>query len=236
MDDEIKITDIQESLSAFSKQTDLKSRYWASIMYEDSAPKNYIDILSNLGLQCVISPWHDKDKNEGTGELKKKHKHILYIFDGPTTYSKVLKLSKVLNGSIPIIQASAKGAVAYWTHKNNPEKEPYDVKDMELVNIDSINDVIELTEEDIRNIWKNIYYMVNEQNIMEVGDIMDYYMLNGLIVEFKYVRSNLSAVKAYCDSKRNKLKDRIKMQQQKMQLEMESKKKNISKNMLKSID
>lgn len=224
MEDEIKVEDIQNSLSAFSKQVDLKSRYWASILYEDSAPKNYKDILSNLGLQCVISPWHDRDVNEGTGEIKKKHKHVLYIFDGPTTYSKVQKLSTVLNGSIPIIQASAKGAIAYWIHKNNPEKAQYDVKDIELVNIDSLNDVIELTEEDIRAIWKHIYQMVNKQNVMEVGDIMDYFMLNGLIVEFKYVRSNLSSIKAYCDSKRNKIKDHYKMKQLKLILEDDEKK------------
>lgn len=225
MKNDIIITaeDIKDSLSEFSKQADLKSRYWASIIYEDSCPENYKDILSNLGLQCVISPWHDKDINEGTGELKKKHKHVLYIFDGPTTYNKVSKLVTVLNGTIPIIQASSKGAIAYWTHKNNPEKAQYDVKDMELVNIESLNDVIDLTEEDIRKIWNHIYTLVNKNNVLEAADILDYYLLNGLIVEFKYVRSNFASIKAYCDCKRNKIKDRYKLEKMKLIIENDQK-------------
>ena len=39
----------------------IKKRYWAMVLYPDSAPQNWEELLQETGLQCAISPLHDKD-------------------------------------------------------------------------------------------------------------------------------------------------------------------------------
>ena len=51
---------------------DKRSNKWAFLLYQESAPKNYIPF--------VLSPWHDKDINKETGEFKKSHKHGALFF------------------------------------------------------------------------------------------------------------------------------------------------------------
>ena len=40
-----------------------KKRYWAMVLYPESAPENWKDLLQATGLQIAISPLHDKDLN-----------------------------------------------------------------------------------------------------------------------------------------------------------------------------
>lgn len=47
----------------------IKGRSWAFIMYPDSMPQNYEEIITDLGLPFAISPLHDKDI-DSTGEPK----------------------------------------------------------------------------------------------------------------------------------------------------------------------
>lgn len=191
-------------LQAMSQDKSTKSRYWAFILWEDSYNHNYINIMSQAGLTAVISPWHDKDLNEGTGEIKKKHKHVLLLFEGPTTYKKVKEYADLVNGSVCIVQNSPKNAIAYWTHKNNPEKASYDPKDIELVGASSLQEIIELTSEDIKNIWKSIKEMVHLHKMRNYYELVDYYLEDGYINEFDYVINHTLAVDKYISSFRYK--------------------------------
>lgn len=208
-------TEIDPNFSAelqkLSAEPDTKSRYWAFILWEDSYNHNYINILSQAGLTAVISPWHDRDINEGTGEVKKKHKHVLLLFDGPNTGRKVQQYANLVNGSVCIVQNSPKNSIAYWTHKNNPEKAQYDPKDIELVGISSLQEIIELTSEDIKNIWKSIREMVQKNKVRNYYEIVDYYLEYGFINEFDYVINHTLPVDKYISSHRYKLQeDKIK--------------------------
>lgn len=62
----------------------MKKRYWAFVLYPESAPENWKEILQQTGLSCCVSPLHDKDINP-TGEPKKAHYHIILCYSGPTT-------------------------------------------------------------------------------------------------------------------------------------------------------
>ena len=67
-------------------KTEKKSRTWLTIVYPESAPANWKTMLAEIGVQAIISPLHDKDKNV-TGEFKKPHHHVAMVWEGPTTYS-----------------------------------------------------------------------------------------------------------------------------------------------------
>lgn len=41
----------------------IKKRNWAFVLYPESAPADWREQLQKTGLQCAISPLHDKDMN-----------------------------------------------------------------------------------------------------------------------------------------------------------------------------
>lgn len=111
-----------------------RSNKWAFLFYRESAPENYLEILEEIHVPFVLSPWHDKDVNKKTGEFKKAHKHGAFYFDSLKSYSQVSELIKdKLNGPAhvePVI--SPKGMYDYFVHAENPDKSPYDIKDIEI--------------------------------------------------------------------------------------------------------
>lgn len=46
-----------------------KTRGYALVIYPESLPKDYIERINNLHMQCLLSPLHDKDMD---GEKPKK--------------------------------------------------------------------------------------------------------------------------------------------------------------------
>ena len=69
-----------------------RSNKWAFLLYQESAPENYLEILEEMHVPFVLSPWHDKDVNRQTGEFKKSHKHGALFFDSLKSYSQVSEL------------------------------------------------------------------------------------------------------------------------------------------------
>lgn len=112
---------------------DKRSNKWAFLLYQESVPDNYLEILEKMHIPFVLSPWHDKDINKETGEFKKAHKHGALYFDSLKSYSQVSELlSENLNtpSHVEIIM-SPKGMYDYFTHAENSEKTLYDINDIE---------------------------------------------------------------------------------------------------------
>lgn len=110
-----------------------RSNKWAFLLYQESAPEHYLDVLENMHIPFVLSPWHDKDINKETGEFKKAHKHGALYFDSLKSYSQVSELlTKNLNTPAHIEPVmSPKGMYDYFTHAENPEKTLYDINEIE---------------------------------------------------------------------------------------------------------
>ena len=110
-----------------------RSNKWAFLLYQESAPEHYLDVLENMHIPFVLSPWHDKDINKETGEFKKAHKHGALYFDSLKSYSQVSELlAENLNTPAHVEPVmSPKGMYDYFTHAENPEKTLYDINDIE---------------------------------------------------------------------------------------------------------
>ena len=137
-----------------------KDRYWTFLIYLDSAPKNWRDILQETGLQIAISPLHDKDITD-VGELKKPHYHVILCFNGPTTYSKVCSITESLNSPIPKRILSVIGMYRYFTHKDNPEKYQYNEEDITTLNGFDIEDRTGMTTSQTIAIKRQIQKIIN---------------------------------------------------------------------------
>lgn len=110
--------------------TQAKTRNWAFILYDDSAPKNWAEILDDMHVRALVSPLHDRDVFTNTGELKKAHRHVLVAYDGPVTEKVATERLSVFGGTRPQAVESLSGYARYLVHMDNPEKAQYESADV----------------------------------------------------------------------------------------------------------
>ena len=112
---------------------DKRSNKWAFLIYQESAPENYLDVLEEMHIPFVLSPWHDKDINKETGEFKKAHKHGVLFFESLKSYTQISELlTEKLNTPSHIeVVMSPKGMYDYFIHAENPDKTLYNIDEIE---------------------------------------------------------------------------------------------------------
>lgn len=117
-----------------SKNASIEPRYrnFACMVYLDSAPDNWREIVASYHVQAFISPLHDKDLNP-TGEPKKPHYHVQFMFDGKQSEERVRSMCESFGGVGLEILKSSRGYARYLCHLDNPEKAQYDTNDVECI-------------------------------------------------------------------------------------------------------
>lgn len=183
----------------------VKKRNWAFVLYPESAPSDWRNILQQTGLQCAVSPLHDKDIDPN-GEPKKAHYHIILAYSGPTSFNVVKSLCASLNQPIPQALEQVKGYYRYFTHKDNPDKAQYSEYDIFTINGFNILDYADLTKSEIENIKKRLQNIIRELDIYEYSDFMDYLLDNELHEEYTIASNNTYFFEKYISSRRNKSK------------------------------
>lgn len=183
-----------------------KGRIWASVGYPESLPTDWKDKLIETGLQIAISPLHDKDINP-TGELKKPHYHIIFNYEGPTTYNHVKELCDSLNMTIPIKLESLRGMYRYHLHLDNPEKYQYDDRDRILLNGFDPKSVDALTATEIDKITTEILAFIDDNDILEYSDLLYEFRVNDLVNMLNVAKSHTILFNTYIRSKRHKIQN-----------------------------
>ena len=99
-----------------------RTRNFATVVYPESAPADWMERLDQHHIAALVSPLHDKDKNP-SGEPKKAHYHVLLMFESPADYeSKVAPIFAEIGGVGRETVGSARGYARYLCHLDNPEK------------------------------------------------------------------------------------------------------------------
>lgn len=181
----------------------VKKRNWAFVLYPESAPDNWKDMLQETGLPCSISPLHDKDIDPD-GNPKKAHYHIIVCYNGPTSFNVVSKITDSLKQPIPQGLESVKGYFRYFTHKDNPDKYQYNENEIQFVNGFSPMDFIELRKSEVFQIKWNLQKLIMEKNIVEYGDLMEYLLLHNMREEHDIASSHTLFFSAYIRSRRHR--------------------------------
>ena len=184
-------------------------RSWAFVIYPDSLPENWQEIITETGLPMAISPLHDKDINPD-GEEKKPHYHVICYYENATTLNNVkTNVCDKLNGTIPIKLESMRGMYRYHIHLDNPEKYQYDDRDRQFFNGFDIDLCNKLTRTETIKLISEIQSFIRDNEIYEYSDLLDCLSDNDLIVLKEVAYLNTVVIKSYIDSRRNKLKNSI---------------------------
>lgn len=114
---------------AAAKTKDTRSRNFATVIYPDSAPENWLSLASDLRVPAFISPLHDNDFNP-TGEQKKPHWHFLIMFEGKKSEEQVQELFSSIGGVGIEKVNSIRSYARYLCHLDNPDKCQYKPEDV----------------------------------------------------------------------------------------------------------
>lgn len=189
------------------KYEKVKKRYWTFVLYPESAPEDWRDILQRTGLEIAVSPLHDKDINPGTEEVKKPHYHLILCYNNTTTGNAVKKLTDELNQPMPLPIDSVRGLYRYFTHKDNPEKFQYDEKDITSINGFDISDYSDLSSSEVSRIKLELTKFIKEQDLTEYSDFMDKIIELDKQDYFLIASTNTIYFNNYLCSRRNKIKE-----------------------------
>lgn len=156
-----------------SGNKDQRTRNWTFVLYEDSAPENWRDILDEEHIEWIESPWHDKDVN-ADGEPKKKHKHILLMFGGVKSYEQVKEITDKLGQPIPQRTHNAKAMVRYMAHMDNPEKAQYNQADIIAHGGVDLAELLRPSCSERYSLIREMIDYVRSSGITEFQDLVDY--------------------------------------------------------------
>lgn len=187
--------------------TKAKKRNWGAVIYPESAPEDWKEILKLKGMAWACSPLHDKDINP-TGETKKEHYHIILSFANPSSFNSVNAIMEELNQPIPIPLESVRGYYRYFTHKDNPEKYQYNENEIETYNSFNVCDIMNAFET-FQNM-KLIQSIIHENNILEYATLMDYLLTTDQGELWNVACSHTLYFNTYITSKRNNIKEQLK--------------------------
>jgi hypothetical protein len=150
-----------------------RTRNWTFIIYPESAPANWREILDEKHVEWVESPIHDSDIN-ATGELKKSHIHILVLFGGVKAYEQVCEFMSEFNSTVPQPCHNTKALVRYMAHLDNPEKHQYKQSDIVAHGGVEIADLLRPSASEKYSMLNEIFQHISDNKIVEYKDLMDY--------------------------------------------------------------
>lgn len=110
-----------------AKTVDGRARNFATVVYPESAPERWLDILGEMCVPAFVSPLHDQDVNP-TGEPKKPHYHVVFMFEGKKSVEQLRDIITLIGGVGCEVVQSIRGYARYLCHMDNPEKAQYDTE------------------------------------------------------------------------------------------------------------
>ena len=158
-----------------NREKESRSKIWNVMVYPDSAPENWRDMLVEEGIFFVCSPLHDRDVDEH-GEIIKAHWHILLCFTSNKTYKQALEVAEILNAPVPQRAKSTGGSIRYMTHIDSPHKFQYKKSDIEVYGNIDIEQYFRITSGERYNLIREMIEFVKNNEITEIQDLMDYAM------------------------------------------------------------
>lgn len=149
-----------------------RTRNFAFIVYPDSAPADWVDILTEYHVEALISPLHDKDINPD-GAQKKPHYHVLVMFTSVKTVEQAQVVRDSVGGVGWEIVASTRGYARYLCHLDNPEKAQYNPDDVRELGGADYAEIIRRASDSVRLLGEIIDFC-NAHNVLYYSEFLEF--------------------------------------------------------------
>lgn len=161
-----------DAARAAKRKAAQRARSYATIVYPDSAPADWMEKLEELHVPCLISPLHDKDINPD-GTPKKPHFHVLLLFESVKSPQQVKEMLKKVKSVGCEKVNSVRGYTRYLCHLDNPEKHQYDPAGVQSLSGADYQSTVELAS-DRRETSREIISFCREYGIISFSSLIEY--------------------------------------------------------------
>lgn len=133
-------------------------RNFATVIYPESAPENWLERLDGLHVPAFVSPLHNQDINPD-GSPKKPHWHILIMFAGVKTREQAQEVIDAIGGVGCESVSTVRGYARYLVHADNPEKAQYSKSDVRAFSGADYDAITHLPTDDVKMIREMMEYI-----------------------------------------------------------------------------
>lgn len=161
-----------DAARAAKRKAAQRARSYATIVYPDSAPADWMEKLEELHVPCLISPLHDKDINPD-GTPKKPHFHVLLLFESVKSPQQVKEMLKKVKSVGCEKVNSVRGYTRYLCHLDNPEKHQYNPAGVQSLSGADYQSTVELAS-DKRETSREIISFCREYGIISFSSLIEY--------------------------------------------------------------
>lgn len=147
---------------------DERYRLFACVLYPESLPEDFVEIIDSLHVKAFLSPLHDQDLNLDTDEIKKPHYHLFLMFDGKKSVQQVYDMVHEALGVnfVEVIQSCCSYA-RYLCHLDNgnvPWKRMYAIEDVKSFGGADYLSCI-LTTQDLKKVQEEMFNYARSNHI-----------------------------------------------------------------------
>lgn len=135
-----------------------RMRNFATVVYPESAPENWLETLDGLHVPAFVSPLHDKDTNPD-GSPKKPHWHVLIMFAGVKTKEQAQAVIDAIGGVGCESVSTVRGYARYLVHADNPEKAQYEKSNVRAFSSADYDAVTHLPTDDVKMVREMMEYI-----------------------------------------------------------------------------
>lgn len=148
-----------------------RTRNYATIIYPESAPVDWIAKLEALHIPALVSPLHDKDKLPD-GTLKKAHYHLLLSFGSVKTKKQAEAVFNIIGGVGTEVVNCLSAYARYLIHMDNPEKAQYSKEDVVALSGANFEAVSYIPDDDL-NIIRDMIRFIRDNQIISFSRFVD---------------------------------------------------------------
>ena len=200
--------ELREEVVKLSKKLG-RVRNWTIIVYPESAPKNWRDIIDSTHVTWVEGPIHDKDVNPD-GTTKPAHWHVVLIFDGNKTMLQVWdSIATKVNSPFPqAIEGNVGGMIRYLIHLDNPEKHQYKEEDIKVHGAFDVQKYLHGNSADKRKVLIEILKFIDDNELKYFHQLQHYCIYHEKYDWLDVINySNTMSIKATIQSQWQKARD-----------------------------
>ena len=144
----------------------IKKRIWATIVYPESAPDEWQEILEDEHIPAYISPMHT--------DSKKDHYHVVIVFEGQKGVNDVKEIFSKIGGvgAEPVNHKTS--YLRYLCHLDSKDKPHYDPSEVSSLSGAPLYENVIQEQTPTSDIYAEMIDFIGSQGMITFCDLVDY--------------------------------------------------------------
>lgn len=165
--------------------TQTRQRAFGFLLYPESLPADWLDLLRSTHVPMAISPLHDRDvfakdcvdsagHEHKAGEIKKPHYHVLVCFHGKKSLEQVYQMVQGLFPGVKHIEPlqDARGNFRYLTHMDDADKAQYKFSEVITISGFDADGMMAPTKAQTDEIRSEVLSWIRETECVNYSDLV----------------------------------------------------------------